>query len=270
MQRSTRMQWSNLTRHILSVRMVHPVVRDIVLPAILFMILSGIFLWQPVFTGRVFLPTDILYMHDALWRTSAAPPGGAIAQNQVLSDVAFYYYPYADYAISRLASGHFPLWNPYILTGTPFFASAQAAVLDPVNLVAFLAGPLGYWTLGAWLRLALIGFTTYGAVRALGRSLPAALASGVVFMACGFVTVWLNYSVVTSLTWLPALFWSTTRLVQTGQRVWVAWTALFTGLLLLGGHPEIQFVSGLMVAAYALYTIIVAQPQGLRHTTVTR
>ena len=34
-------------------------------------------------------------------------------------------------------------------------------------------------------------------------SVLAGLGSGVAFMCCGFVTVWLNYSVVTTLVWLP-------------------------------------------------------------------
>jgi len=191
-------------------------------PPALFLLLSAAFLWQPLLTGQVFLPTDLSFRYDYLWKALESEPGRVVAQNPLLSDVSDYYYPYAAYAIERLRAGHFPLWNPYILTGTPFFASAQAAVLDPVNLLATLAGPEAYWTWGAWLRLALLGFFTYGFVRCLGRSRAAGLAAGVVFMVCGFVVVWLNYSVVTSLVWLPALFWATTRLMQSGRPAWLA------------------------------------------------
>src|SRR5207302_3151739 len=138
---------------------------------------------------------------DPLWAGQAANYGARTSQNYLLSDVAYYYYPYTDYAISRLSAGHFPLWNPYILTGSPFFASSQAAVLDPINLLTYLAGPYDYWTWAALLRLALLGLTTYAFMRSIGRSMAAGLASGVVFMLCGFVVPWLNYSIVTSLLW---------------------------------------------------------------------
>src|SRR4051794_29656168 len=114
-------------------------------PPLLFMLLSATFLWQPLVTGRVFLPTDLSYKHDYIWRAHQDVPGASVAQNEMLSDVSDYYYPYADYAIKRLGTGEFPLWNPLILTGTPFFASTQPAVLDPINLFSYLAGPLNYW-----------------------------------------------------------------------------------------------------------------------------
>jgi hypothetical protein len=224
--------------------------------------LSAAFLWQPILTGRVFVPADLAYTHDYMWKVHSEKVGIDSPRNPVLSDVPLYYYPYATYAISRLSEGEFPLWNPYILTGAPFFATAQAAVLEPVNLLTFLAGPHGYWTWAALLHMTMLGFTTFGFVRALGRSLAAGVAAGVVMMACGFVTVWLNYTVVATLAWTPAIFWTTTRLLQTGRVVWMAGAALCMGGLLLGGHPETQFLVGLMWGAYSLYSVAVARREG--------
>lgn len=222
-------------------------------PPLLFSLLSVIFLWQPLTTGAALLPTDIAYRFDNVWHDQ---PGGSqqvrVPANPLLSDVALYYYPYANYAIDQLKSGDFPLWNPYILAGTPFFASTQAAVLDPVNLLTYTAGPYSYWTWGAWLRLALLGTFTYGWTRALGRKYAGAIAAGVVFMACAFVVAWLNYSVVTTAVWLPALLWATTRLVQSGRPMWVGAGGLAMGLVFLGGHPETEFLIFLFWGVYSL------------------
>ncbi|MEA2573395.1 MAG: hypothetical protein QOH93_693 [Chloroflexia bacterium] len=226
-------------------------------PPVLFLLLSALFLWRPIVSGQVFLPTDLSYKYDYMWIGHEVPPGTKIDQNHTVADVADYFYPYVTYSIQRLRTGQFPLWNPYILTGTPFLASSQPAVLDPVNLVALLAGPYDYWTWAAWLRLALLGFTTYGFMRALGRSTAAGIAAGVVFMLCGFAAVWLNYSITWSLTWMPALFWASTRLLQTGRLPWVGLTAASVGALLLGGHPETQFLCALMWAAYIMYALFV-------------
>ncbi len=220
-----------------------------------FALLSALFLWQPLVTGRVFLPTDLIYRVDPLWAAQAHTPGLIVNQNPLLSDVALYYYPYARFALERLQAGHIPLWNPYIFTGAPFFAAAQAAVLDPINVVTMLSGPEAYWVWAAWLRLTLLGWTMYGLLRAWGRSPAAALGSGLIFMISGCVAVWLNYSVVTTLSWLPALVWATTRLLQTGRPAWLAATAGLMGVMLLGGHPETQFLIGLFWGSYSLYRL---------------
>jgi hypothetical protein len=226
-------------------------------PPALFMLLSALFLWRPIVTGQVYLPTDLSYKYDYMWIGHEPPAGTKIDQNHTVSDVSDYFYPSVTYAIERLRAGNFPLWNPYILTGTPFFASGQQAVLDPVNLMAFLAGPHDYWTWAAWLRLALLGFTTYGFMRALGRNAAAGIASGVVFMVCGFAVVWLNYAITWSLAWMPALFWASTRLLQTGRLPWIGLTGVAMGALLLSGHPETQFLCGLLWAAYMVYALFV-------------
>lgn len=234
------------------------------------LVLSALFLWRPILTGTTFLPTDLSYRYDYMWKIFPGVPLPAgftsptgISSNGVLSDVALYYYPYERTAVEELRSGHFPLWNPYILTGTPLFASTQAAVLDPVNLVAYLAGPYNYWTWAAWLRLALLGIGTFLFMRILGRGPIAGMAAGVVFMTCGFVTAWLNYNVVTTLTWLPLLMWATVRMLRTGQAVWAAVAGAILGCLLLGGHPETQFLGALLWGAFSLYYLF-----GLRRQRV--
>ena len=221
----------------------------------LFAALAAGFLWQPLATGQAFLPTDLAFRYDFAWLAQGEEPGRTVAQNPLLADVSDYYHPYRAFALREIEAGRLPLWNPWILAGTPFFASGQAALLDPVNVLTLPLGLLPSWTFGAWLRLALLGAFTFGFARALGRSRVAASAAGIVFMLCGFVAVWLNYNVVTSLVWLPALFWSGTRLVETGRRRALAATALAVGALLVGGHPETQFLVGITWAAWCAHAL---------------
>lgn len=226
-----------------------------VFPTLLFMFLSACFLWHPILTRSVFAPADVVFQYDYMWKGLQPPGVSLFAQNGLLSDVAFQFYPYHQYAIERLGAGHFPLWNPYLLGGLPFFAGAQPAVLEPINLLTYPLGILALWTVGAWLRMTLLGLGTYAFSLALGRTRAGAIASAVVFMACGFVTVWLNYGIVYTLAWVPLLFWATTKLLQTGHLTWLAASALFMGAMLLGGHPETQFLMGLLWLAYCLYSL---------------
>src|SRR5438128_547240 len=59
-------------------------------PPALFLLLSAIFLWQPILSGQVFLPTDVGYQVDPLWAGQAANHGARTSQNYLLSDVAYY------------------------------------------------------------------------------------------------------------------------------------------------------------------------------------
>jgi hypothetical protein len=232
-----------------------PRARQVLAPFALFAVLAAGFLWQPLATGQAFLPTDLAFRYDFAWMAQGQEPGRTVAQNPLLADVSDYYHPYRAFALREIEAGRLPLWNPWILAGTPFLASGQAALLDPVNVLTLPLGLLSSWTFGAWLRLALLGAFTYGFARTLGRSPVAAGAAGIVFMLCGFVAVWLNYNVVTSLVWMPALFWAGTRLVETGRRRALAATALAVGALLLGGHPETQFLVGIAWAAWCAHAL---------------
>ncbi len=224
-------------------------------PPALFAALAAGFLWQPLLSGQVFLPTDLAFRYDFAWLAQGEEPGRIVAQNPLLADVSDYYLPYRNFALGEVRASRLPLWNPWILAGTPFFASGQSALLDPVNVLILPVGLLRSWTVGAWLRLTLLGAFTFGFARALGRSRLAASTAGIVFMLCGFVAVWLNYNVVTSLVWMPPLFWASTRLVDTGGRRAFGATSLALGALLLGGHPETQFLVGIAWAAWCVHAL---------------
>ena len=230
--------------------------------AVLFALLAAAFVAPALERGMTLLPSDLAFQYDHAW-TGQAGAATAVAQNPILADVSDYYYPYRVHTLEQLRHGRIPLWNPLILAGTPFFASAQAALLDPVTAISLLAGRFDSWSLGAWLRLALLGGFAYGLARGLGRTPLAAVAAGVVFMICGFVTVWLNYPVVTSLVWMPALLWAALRLAETGRRRALAGVAASIGLLLVGGHPETQFLVGLFFVAFCIRAVSLL-PAGLR------
>jgi hypothetical protein len=225
-------------------------------PFALFLALATGFLWEPIATGKAFLPTDLAFRFDQLWfaRAAARPPD-QVSQNALLADVSDYYHPYRVFAFDELRHGRLPLWNPFILTGMPFHAAAQSALLDPVNVLTLPLGPVDSWTWGAWLRLALLGCFSFGFARELGRSRVAAAGAGVVFMLSGFVVAWLNYPVVTSLVWMPALFWASTRLLATRSARALAATAAAIGGLLIGGHPETQFLVGVVWALYVAHEL---------------
>ena len=125
---------------------------------LLLLVLAGAFLWKVVLVGRILLPADVLLLMTP-WRDYARErfPDFREAQNGMFDPIQ-QYYPWRLFAVRQLQEGIIPLWNPYMLCGTPFLANLLSAVLYPPNLL-FLLFPVGKaFGYAAWLHLALVGW----------------------------------------------------------------------------------------------------------------
>jgi len=171
--------------------------------------------------------------------------------NPVLSDIPTAYYPWWHYARESIHSLSMPMWNPFALAGTPFFANAQSALLSPFSLLLWIL-PLDY-ALGAVaaVQLWLLGFGTYLLARELGFSFPPALLAAVVFGFSPFAIVWISYPLLSVLALLPWALWLVERIVRRRS----ATDAIVLGLVLLAallaGHPGSQVHLYAIVAAYS-------------------
>ena len=144
-----------------------------------------------------------------------------------------------------LREGIFPFWNPLILGGTPFVESlAGGDSLYPTSLLLLVTEThraLG-WKLV--IHVFVAGLVMYGWTRALGRSRPAALLSGLAYMLAPFL-VTLVYPghdgklFVTALT--PLLFWVTERAWTDRGLFGYLTVAAVVGLVLLTTHFQAAY-----------------------------
>jgi hypothetical protein len=65
-----------------------------------------------------------------------------------------------SFSIASLRAGQFPLWNPYLFGRMPFFAANQAALLYPINVLAYWLGPHHFWVAAALLYGAFVSGAT--------------------------------------------------------------------------------------------------------------
>lgn len=155
-----------------------------------------------------------------------------------------------------LKGGTFPLWNPIILGGTPFLDSlAGGDSLYPTSLLLLLMAPFRALGWKLVIHVFLAGLFTYGWIRSLGRSRPAALLAGLAFLMAPFM-VTLVYPghdgklFVTALT--PLLFWATERAVGGGRLLAFSGMAAVIGLVILTTHfQQAYFLFG-SVGVYAV------------------
>src|SRR5262245_33167357 len=105
--------------------------------ALCYLTLAAVFFWPSFWSGAVPLPLMNPYVQpDPIW-AAHAPASAAGGANRLLGDVSGFHFPYLSFTIDSLRAGQLPLWNPGLFGGMPFFAANQAALLYPINLVAF-------------------------------------------------------------------------------------------------------------------------------------
>ena len=172
-----------------------------------------------------------------------------------IGDVVTMLYPWKAFTHRAIAGGTLPLWNPFLLQGTPFQADPYTAFFYPPNLVYyFLPTPLA-WCLSFFVRTVLAGLFATLLAKALGATRTAALTAGVIFAFCGWVTVFQAYPHLDTALWLPLVLLSVDRLQRRPEGSSVALTGLAFALPVLAGQPEIAAhvtVVGLLFFLYRL------------------
>ncbi len=228
--------------------------REMAAVSLLFLGVVGSLHWREILTGKVPTPADMIFQFSFF--KSDAPLGYVQPANPLLSDPVLKFYPWQVAVRESLARGEFPLWNPFIYSGTPLFANAESAILYPVNLLGYLLPLQSALTASILLRSWIAAMGMYLFLRELGVELFGACFGGLVFMLSGSMTVWLYYPVTNAYAWMPLMFFLGERFINRGGLSWVSLLGLVTAVHVLGGHYQTSFIMLLTWGAYCLFRVI--------------
>src|SRR5262245_31681427 len=209
-----------------------------------------VFLGPAILGGKVLSQADTLYGFPP-WAT-CRPPDLVRASNPLLGDQTQHFYPDRVFARRELRRGEAPLWNPFILTGTPFLGAMVSAVFSPFNVFSYVGDLKRSFAWSALARLIVAGTGMYWFCRLLAVSPVASLLAGIAFMLCGFQVVWLNHPQTNVSVLAPWTFAAVEKVVRR-DRYAVPMLAVVVALLWLGGHPETVLHVGLGAGAFLLY-----------------
>lgn len=169
-----------------------------------------------------------------------------------MGDIIDYYYPIQYLITQQLRQGDVPVWNNRLFSGMPLMAHSGA--LYPFNLLSILMPAWMTMTYSLLIHFSLAGVFTYLYTRALGICRKGAVVAGCVFMFCGFSMAHLgHHNINRTVPWLPLILWAVERWRQRFELKYIGLGALATGLMFLGGHPQIPVYSMGIVAAYLLF-----------------
>jgi hypothetical protein len=211
--------------------------------------------------GRAFLPGQVLLPLDIV--TQQWPPWqgqGVVdeAHNPLLSDVVSYIYPVKEFAADAVRRGEFPLWNPYVLTGTPFTYNTQAGLFYPLSLLYYGLPATTAVDLTILLQMALGGLFMALYLRQIGLRSTAVLAGAIVFLFNGLMVVWLEWQVVhAAIIWLPLALYFVEKLAGAmvkGERAaagaYSVAAAMAMAVPWLGGHWNWTLYTSLTAGIY--------------------
>jgi hypothetical protein len=228
--------------------------------------LLAVILFWDVIVGGNWLIDGNPGLYDP-WRSYS--PGSDHSKNTLEADSFLQYYPFSVYLHRSLLAGRFPLWNPEIFAGMPFFADPQTRVVYPVRLLLLAAHParaMGY-DVALHVFLAMLGMYLF--LRSLKLKTWGALLGACSYGFSSYFYVRYGHpTLVGSAAWLPFFFYG----LETALRREVLGTVLLTVSLAMGylaGFPQVFLFGVLALVVYGFY-LAVDRPSGQRWSAVLK
>jgi hypothetical protein len=220
--------------------------------AIIFVLMILVFFW-PLFKGKILSQADTLYSFSP-WN-SVKPSGWAAPSNSVLNDQTREFLTFFQVAKESLHRMEFPLWNPYIMAGTPLLANSQSALLFPLNW-PFYVLPLSLgFTVSALLKIWIASMGTYAFSRRLSLSHLSSILAGTTYTFSIFNVFWLNHPHTNVTIFFPWLLLLAEHIIQNPSPSAMALLGLTVGVQLLGGHVELAFQVAFAVTLFFLFRL---------------
>jgi hypothetical protein len=157
---------------------------------------------------------------------------------------------------SELWHGDFAGWNPYTGAGGALGSVPNDALLSPLTIPYYV---LPAWLGPAYTELLIIVCGVGGMLlflRRLGLSRVAGLLGGLAFAGCGFMVMWVDFPQTRTAAFVPALFWTVERFLQTRRVRDAALVAVPVAAMLLGGFPAVTGYALVTAACYALARLV--------------
>ena len=153
---------------------------------------------------------------------------------------------------SAYRSGALPLWNPYLYSGVDLPSLVQGGPFYPPNVVLYaLLDPILAYNLILVGHLLASFLFTRSFLRANHVSEAGAILGGLIYTFTGFTSA--NIGVVPLLNaaaWVPAVFFLSTRWVQTRELRYCLGAGAMVSLQLLAGWPQMVVLTAIFLAIY--------------------
>ncbi len=216
----------------------------------LFALAVTIFFSDVIFGPSVLVDASPYAFHP--WRSHASPED--LQYRTYRMDGLLTYLPRQVEVSRSFRSGRFPLWNPYIYAGIPFFADPQTRVVYPVSALLAWMDPhvaMGY-DVAIHFFIAMVGMYLF--LQALGTTTSGSIVGAFAYGLSSFFYCRVGQPpFVAAAAWIPFFFYAYER-AQRSERTGTLLLISFLALGYLAGFPQIFMlgVGGLVIYAIVL------------------
>jgi membrane protein YfhO len=233
-------------------RYVMPISRG---AAVVLMLLPFCFAGKALLTGGVYAPVDLPYLTEPL-RDMRGPLGVPLPHNGILSDLYSQMIPWRKAVQFALAHREWPLWNPFMLSGSLLAASAQPAVYSPFTLLACLLPIPDSVTFTVAINFFIAGLGAFLFARDLGCRPSTSMIASAGFMFSTPVAFFILWAIGGSWAFLPLVLLGVRRCVRQPGIASATLLMIALTLLLLAGHPETALHAVFVGSVYGLFELI--------------
>jgi hypothetical protein len=180
-------------------------------------------------------------------------------------DLAYQLYYWRAFGFGEMKRGNFPLWNPYIFSGSPFHSGFQAGLLYPphwLHLVLPTAPTINIMVAFHTFLLGLFMFL-WARTRQL-RPLSALYSATAAMLGSHFI-----YHVypghlpnLATMSWTPALFLAVDRLLRYVSLRWILFGGIAASMQVFAGHAQYAFYTWVILSLYTFFSVIVSHSNG--------
>ena len=168
-------------------------------------------------------------------------------------DIHIVWHGLAESFVRCLASGSWPLWDPFLSFGRPFLANPATQVLYPWTWLNLLAPPALTYTFYVVSHVWLSGIGLYLLARRLEVSRAAAFVAAAVWMGSGPLLSTVNaWNHLAGAAWMPWVVLAADGALRSpGLGRSLLWGAAMAAQA-FAGSPDVCIITGLVMSLYAL------------------
>lgn len=228
--------------------------KNLYLIILFFLIL--IFYYPFFFKNLLPIPSDILTGVYFPWLDLQFEgyPTGVPVKNPTASDIVSLTYPLRLISIESIKKGVLPLWNSYILNGTPLLAGFQAASLYPLNLLYLLSQNFSFiWSVQVILQPILSYLFMYLFLKNLKFTSISSIIGSVCWAFSSYFSLWQQYNtLVHCYLYLPLLLYcvDTISTRKIFKSIVIAFSIMSS---IYAGNPPVSLITFLVVGSYSVF-----------------
>jgi len=167
-------------------------------------------------------------------------------------------YPARDFLQQSIQKGVFPLWYPYIFSGTPFLADINLSPLYPGQVFYVVFSQFfSIFSIGSFdilLHIIIAFFGMYVCARAQQISKNSALFTGAIYAFSGSMITYINNLPMLQVAAVfPWVFAAILYFCKKPSNTRMIYVSLLSTVLIFAGHPQLTMYAMLFSTMYLLF-----------------